>query len=67
VARSGSRSGCGRLAGSCKRNYLALGLVNVICVLSPALTVIGGGLMSRPELLDSDDLLESDRGSPEMR
>jgi fructokinase len=31
--------------------YLALGLVSVICVLSPERIVIGGGVMSRPELL----------------
>jgi predicted NBD/HSP70 family sugar kinase len=28
-------------------HYLALGLVNVICVLSPERIVIGGGVMSR--------------------
>ena len=31
--------------------YLALGLVCVICVLSPERIVIGGGVMTRPELL----------------
>jgi fructokinase len=31
--------------------YLALGLVSVICVLSPERIVLGGGVMSRPELL----------------
>jgi fructokinase len=31
--------------------YLALGLVSVICVLSPERIVLGGGLMSEPELL----------------
>lgn len=31
--------------------YLALGLVSVICVLSPERIVIGGGVMSRPGLL----------------
>jgi fructokinase len=32
-------------------HYLALGLVSVICVLSPERIVIGGGVMSRLELL----------------
>jgi fructokinase len=31
--------------------YLALGLVNVICVLSPERIVIGGGVMNQPQLL----------------
>jgi fructokinase len=31
--------------------YLALGLVSVICVLSPERVVIGGGVMNRPGLL----------------
>ena len=31
--------------------YLALGLVSVICVLSPERVVIGGGVMRHPELL----------------
>ena len=31
--------------------YLALGLVGVICVLSPERVVIGGGVMKRPGLL----------------
>ncbi len=31
--------------------YLALGLVNVICVLSPERIVIGGGVMKQPQLL----------------
>jgi fructokinase len=31
--------------------YLALGLVNVICVLSPQRIVIGGGVMNQPSLL----------------
>jgi fructokinase len=31
--------------------YLALGLVSVICVLSPERIVLGGGVMSQPELL----------------
>ena len=31
--------------------YLALGLVGVICVLSPERIVIGGGIMSRDDLL----------------
>jgi fructokinase len=31
--------------------YLALGLVSVICVLSPQRVVIGGGVMNRPGLL----------------
>jgi fructokinase len=31
--------------------YLALGLVSVICVLSPERIVIGGGVMNHPELL----------------
>jgi fructokinase len=32
-------------------NYLALGLVSVICVLSPERIVIGGGVMKQPGLL----------------
>jgi fructokinase len=32
-------------------HYLALGLVSVICVLSPERIVLGGGVMSRSELL----------------
>jgi fructokinase len=32
--------------------YLALGIVCVICVLSPERVVIGGGVMSRPGLLE---------------
>jgi fructokinase len=32
-------------------HYVALGLVSVICVLSPERIVIGGGVMSRPEVL----------------
>lgn len=32
--------------------YLALGLVSVICVLSPQRVVIGGGVMNRPGLLE---------------
>ena len=32
-------------------HYLALGLVSVICVLSPERIVIGGGVMSAPGLL----------------
>lgn len=31
--------------------YLALGLVNVICVLSPERIVLGGGVMKQPQLL----------------
>jgi fructokinase len=31
--------------------YLALGVVSVICVLSPERVVLGGGVMSQPELL----------------
>jgi fructokinase len=33
--------------------YLALGLVSVICVLSPQRVVIGGGVMNKPGLLES--------------
>lgn len=33
-------------------HYLALGLVSVICVLSPERIVIGGGVMSEPGLLE---------------
>ena len=32
-------------------HYLALGLVSVICVLSPERIVLGGGVMNQPELL----------------
>ena len=31
--------------------YLALGVVSVICVLSPQRVVLGGGVMSRPSVL----------------
>ena len=31
--------------------YLAFGLVSVTCVLSPERIVLGGGVMTRPELL----------------
>jgi fructokinase len=31
--------------------YLALGLVNVICTLSPQRIIIGGGVMKQPVLL----------------
>jgi fructokinase len=31
--------------------YLALGLVNVICTLSPERIVLGGGVMKQPQLL----------------
>ena len=31
--------------------YLALGLVNVICTLSPERVVLGGGVMKQPQLL----------------
>ena len=31
--------------------YLALGVVSVICVLSPELILLGGGVMSQPALL----------------
>jgi fructokinase len=31
--------------------YLALGVVSAICVLSPERVILGGGVMSRPELL----------------
>jgi fructokinase len=32
--------------------YLALGLVSVICILSPEKIILGGGVMSRPGLLE---------------
>jgi fructokinase len=32
-------------------HYLALGLVSVICVLSPERILLGGGVMRRPSLL----------------
>jgi fructokinase len=32
--------------------YLALGLVSVICVLSPERVVVGGGVMNQPGLLE---------------
>jgi fructokinase len=31
--------------------YLALGLVNVICTTSPELVILGGGVMKQPRLL----------------
>ena len=41
----------GHAAWELQARYLALGLVSVICVLSPERIVLGGGVMSRPELL----------------
>jgi fructokinase len=40
-------------AWALEARYLALGLVSVICVLSPERVVIGGGVMNRPGLLES--------------
>ena len=39
-------------AWALEARYLALGLVSVICVLSPERVVIGGGVMNRPGLLE---------------
>jgi fructokinase len=39
-------------AWTLEARYLALGLVSVICVLSPQRVVIGGGVMNRPGLLE---------------
>ena len=39
-------------AWALEARYLALGLVSVICVLSPQRIVIGGGVMNRPGLLE---------------
>jgi fructokinase len=39
-------------AWALEARYLALGLVCVVCVLSPQRVVIGGGVMSRPGLLE---------------
>jgi fructokinase len=33
--------------------YLALGVVNVICALSPQLVILGGGVLKQPALLDA--------------
>jgi fructokinase len=41
-----------RAAWELEARYLALGLVSVICVLSPERVVIGGGVMSQPGLLE---------------
>jgi fructokinase len=41
----------GKEVWALEAHYLALGLVSVICVLSPERIVLGGGVMSRPELL----------------
>jgi fructokinase len=41
----------GHAAWELQAHYLALGLVSVICVLSPERIVLGGGVMSRAELL----------------
>jgi fructokinase len=41
----------GEEAWQLEARYLALGLVSVICVLSPELFLIGGGVMSAPGLL----------------
>ena len=52
------RAGAGRPPSSptttvweLQARYLAFGLVSVICVLSPERIVLGGGVMTRPELL----------------
>jgi fructokinase len=37
-------------AWSLEANYLALGLVNIICVLSPQCIIMGGGVMEQPRL-----------------
>jgi fructokinase len=34
-------------------DYLALGVVNMICTVSPQLVILGGGVMEQPELLDA--------------
>jgi len=33
--------------------YLALGVVNVVCTVSPQLVILGGGVMKQPSLLDA--------------
>jgi fructokinase len=38
-------------AWTLQAHYLALGLVNLICTVSPQRIVVGGGVMARPELL----------------
>jgi fructokinase len=42
----------GEEAWNLEARYLALGIVSVICVLSPERVVIGGGVMNRPGLLE---------------
>ena len=34
-------------------DYLALGIVNVICTMSPQLVIVGGGVLKQPGLLDA--------------
>jgi fructokinase len=41
----------GAEAWELEADYLALGLVNLVCVLSPQRIVLGGGVAKRPELL----------------
>jgi fructokinase len=38
-------------AWALEAEYLALGLVNVICVLSPQRIIVGGGVMEQPQIL----------------
>jgi fructokinase len=51
--------------------YLALGVVNVICTLSPQLVILGGGVMKQPSLLNAvrervDALLAGYVAAPEI-
>src|SRR5262249_29498694 len=41
----------GNEAGALEARYLALGIIGVICVLSPERIVLGGGVMNQPGLL----------------
>jgi fructokinase len=52
--------------------YLALGLINVICTLSPQKLVVGGGVMNEPSLLPNvrrrvSELANSYFDTPELR
>jgi fructokinase len=52
-------------------HYLALGLVNVICTLSPERVALGGGVMKQPGLLNlvraqASELLAGYMGAPEL-
>jgi fructokinase len=51
--------------------YLALGVVNVICVMSPQRVILGGGVMKQPSLLPlvrarTHELLAGYVGAPEL-